>query len=99
MKTILKTIQSLLERVEERLAASALAEIGITDSVERAVKRRPVHAFAEAVEEKLVEAAFAETADDEDIHQALVAEKRTVERLVRPDDCQFADNDPCFAEA
>jgi hypothetical protein len=50
MKTILKTIQSLFERVEERLAASALAEFGVTDSLDLAVKRTLMLTFAEAVE-------------------------------------------------
>lgn len=99
MKTLLKNIQSLLERVEERLAASALAELGVADSLELAVKRTPVHTFAENVEEKLVEVAFAEAADYEDIHKALAAEKRETERLVQPDDCQYGDNDLCYTEA
>jgi hypothetical protein len=99
MKTLLRNVQSLLAKVEDRLAAAALAEFGVTDSHKLAVGRTPLHTFAEAVEEKLVEVAFAEAADYEDIHQALVAEKRTLERLVKPDDCQFADNDLCFAEA
>jgi hypothetical protein len=99
MKTLLKNIRSLFERLEERLAASALAEMGVTDSLERAVRRTPVHTFAQSVEEKLVEVAFAEVADYKDIHEAMVAEKRTIERLVKPDDCQFADNDLCFIEA
>ncbi len=99
MKTILKTIQSLFERMDELLAASALAEFGVTDSLDLAVKRTPMHTFAESVEKKLVEVAFAEAADYEDIHNAMVAEKRTIERLVKPDDCQYADNDLCFTEA
>jgi len=99
MKTLLKNIQSLFERVEERLAASALAEFGVTDSLELAVRRTPVHTFAESVEENLVEVAFAEAADYEDIHRALAAEKREAERLIKPDDCQYGDNDLCYADA
>ncbi len=99
MKTLLKNIQSLFEWAQERLAASALAELGVTDSLELAVRRTPVHTFAESVEEKFVEIAFAEAADYEDIHKALAAEKREIERLVRPDECQFGDNDLCYTEA
>jgi hypothetical protein len=99
MKTILKTIQSLFERMEERLAASALAEFGVTDSLDLVVKKTPMHTFAETVEETLVEVAFAEAADYEDIHKALAAEKREAERLIKPDDCQYGDNDLCYADA
>ncbi len=99
MKTILKTIQSLFERMEERLAASALAEFGVTDSLELAVRRTTVHTFADSMEEKLVEVAFAEAADYDDIHKALAAEKREAERLIKPDDCQYGDNDLCYTEA
>jgi len=99
MKTLLKTIKSLFERAEERLAASALAELGVTDSLELAVRRTPAHTFAESVEENLVEVAFAEAADYEDIHKALAAEKREAERLIKPDDCQYGDNDLCYTEA
>ena|SRR3990172_7290474 len=97
MKTLFKTIQSLFERLVERLAASALAELGVTDSLELAVRLIPAQSFSESMEEKLVEVAFAEAADYEDIHKALVAEKRETEQ-VRPDECQYADNDACFAE-
>jgi hypothetical protein len=99
MKTLSKNRESLFAKVEERLAASALAELGITDSIELAVRRTPVHTFAESMEEKLVEVAFAEAADYEDIHKALVAEKREAERLIKPDDCQYGDNDLCYSEA
>jgi len=99
MKTILKNIQSLFERVEKQLAASALAELGVTDSLELAVRKTPAHTFAESVEENLVEVAFAEAADYEDIHKALAAEKREAERLIKPDDCQYGDNDLCYTEA
>jgi hypothetical protein len=99
MKTILKTIQSLFERVEERLAASAFAEFGVTDSLGVAVGRTPVHTFAERMEENLVEVAFAEAADYEDIHKALVAEKRETERLAQPDECRYSDKDLCYTQA
>ncbi len=99
MKTLLKTIRSLFEGAEELLAASALAEMGVTDSLELAVRRTPMHTLAQSMEEKLVEVAFAEAADYEDIHKALAAEKRETEGLVRPDDCQYGDNDLCYTEA
>jgi len=99
MKTLLKTIQSLFERAEERLTAAALAEFGVTDSLELAVRRKPVRTFAENMEEKLIEVAFAEAADYEDIHNALAAEQREAERLIKPDDCQYGDNDLCYADA
>lgn len=44
--------------------------------------------FAQTVEETLVEVAFAEAADYEDIHKALIAEKRETQCLVQPDECQ-----------
>ena len=73
--------------------------MGVTDSLELAVRKTSAHTFAESVEENLVEVAFAEAADYEDIHKALAAEKRETERLVRPDDCQYGDNDLCYTEA
>lgn len=99
MKTPLKNIQSLFEKVEERLAASDLAEFGVTDSLELDVWRTPVHTFGESMEEKFVEVAFAEAADYEDIHKALIAEKRQIELLVQPDECQYGDNDLCYTQA
>jgi hypothetical protein len=99
MKTLSKNRESLFAKVEERLAASALAELGITDSIELAVRRTPVHTFAESMEVKFVEVAFAEAADYEDIHKALVAEKRKTQRLVQPDECQYGDNDLCYTQA
>lgn len=99
MKTLLKTIRSLSKRAEERLAASALAELGVTDPLELAVRSAPVHTFAQSMEENLVEVAFAEAADYEDIHKALAAEKRETERMIKSDDCQYGDNDLCYAEA
>jgi hypothetical protein len=101
MKTLSKNRESLFATVEERLAASALAEFGVMDSIELAVRRTPVHTFAESMEEKLVEVAFAEAADYEDIHKALVAEKRETERLIQPDECQYGDedNDLCYTQA
>lgn len=99
MKTLFKNRESLFAKVAERLAASALAEFGVTGSLDLAVRRTPVHTFAQSVEDNLVEVAFAEAADYEDIHKALASEKREAQRLIKPDDCQYGDNDLCYTEA
>jgi hypothetical protein len=49
------------------------------------------------MEELLIEVAFAEAADYDDIHEAIVREHRQGSGSIRPDDCQYGDNDLCFA--
>lgn len=99
MKTLLKTIQTLFERAGEQLTAATLAEFGVADSLELAVRWTPVHTFVESMQGKLIAVAFAEAADYEDIHKAIAAEKREDDRLIKPDDCQYGDNDLCYADA
>jgi len=54
--------------------------------------------FAESLEEHLVEIAFAEAADYNDIHEALLWERRMPGGITHPDDCQYGDNELCFLQ-
>ena len=87
-------MKKLMQKLEETFADVALLEIGVVDMLSPAARRL---AFAETLEETLVEVAYAEAADYDEIHRALALEHYVNSGAVRPDDCQYGDNDMCFA--
>lgn len=74
------------------MADAALLEIGVAP--DRSAGKPG--AVRERLEENLVEAAFAEAGDYDDIHKAILREHRSERDIVRPDECQYGDNDVCF---
>lgn len=89
-------MKKLFNKIEDMLADAALLEMGVPVLFSAKVLKR---SFAEALEENFVEIAYAEAADYEEIHEALVREHREALSEVHPDDCQYGDNDLCFASA
>ncbi len=75
------------------MADAALLEVGV--GPEKTVRKSK--STGESIEENLVEVAFAEAADYDDIHTAIRREHRSEQDTVRPDECQYGDNDVCFA--
>ena len=86
-------MKRLLNKVAEMLADAALLEMGVTvnGSVTKA------ETVKESLEENLIEVAFAEAADFDDIHEVILMEHRSERDIAHPDDCQYGDNDMCFA--
>lgn len=81
-----------LKNIEDALADSALLEMGV--DVSRIEQLKAVH---ETLEENLIEVAFAEAGEYDQIHEAILREHRRENDMVRFDDCQYGDNDACFA--
>jgi len=88
-------MKRLLNNITETLADAALLEMG----VDIYANSRKVGAARETLEENLIEVAFAEAADYEDIHKAILRERRSEQETVHPDECQYGDNDLCFRHA
>jgi len=85
-------MKRFLKNIEDALADSALLEMGVAvASVEQ------TKAVRETLEENLIEVAFAEAGEYDQIHKAILREHRRENDMVRPDDCQYGDNDVCFA--
>jgi hypothetical protein len=80
----------ILQDLTDTLADAALFEMGVPGA-EKQVLRRD----SESLEENLVEVAFAEESDFEEIHEAILREHWDERDTVRPDDCQYGDNDLC----
>jgi hypothetical protein len=85
-------MKRLFKNMEKTFADAAFFEEGV-DIV--SPNRRP-QTDAETLEENLIEVAFAEAADYEDIHKAILAERRSERDISPPDDCQYGDNEMCF---
>jgi hypothetical protein len=85
-------MKRFLKNIEDALADSALLEMGVAV----APTEQPM-VVRESLEENLIEVAFAEEADYDQIHEAILREHRRADDLVRFDDCQYGDNDACFA--
>ncbi len=90
-------MKTLFEKIAGMLAATALAEIEGGEAMREMPEPEKKQSFSEKLEERFVEIAYAEAADYQDIERALRAEKAT--ETARPDECQFGDNDLCYAEA
>ena len=85
-------MKRFLKNIEDSLADSALLEMGVAvELVER------TKALRETLEDNLVEIAFAEEGTYDQIHEAILREHWRENDLVRFDDCQYGDNDACFA--
>lgn len=84
-------MKRFLHNIQDALADSALLEMGV--AVAPAEQQK---AIRESLEENLIEVAFAEEADYDQIHEVILREHRRADDLVRPDDCQYGDNDVCF---
>lgn len=87
-------MKRLLNNITDLLADAALLEMGVP-VVTPAEKRGAVR---ETLEENLIEAAFAEAGDYDDIHEAILRERRMKQDIVHPDECQYGDNELCFAQ-
>lgn len=89
-------MKNLTRNIEDLLADEALLEEGYAETASTAEQDRT---FAESLEEHFVEIAFAEAADYNDIHEALLWERRMHGGIAHPDDCQYGDNDLCFLQS
>lgn len=89
-------MKNLSKSIEDLLADEALLEEG---GAETATAVEQGRTFAESLEEHFVEIAFAEAADYNDIHEALLWERRMPGGIAHPDDCQYGDNDLCFLQS
>jgi hypothetical protein len=88
-------MKKLINNMENLLVDEALLEEGFDETAITAAQDRT---FAESLEEHLVEIAFAEAADYNDIHEALLGERRMPGGIAHPDDCQYGDNEVCFLQ-
>ncbi len=86
-------MKKLFENIKDALADAALLEMGV-DLAATAGRRSSQD--SETLEEYLIEVAFAEAADYDQIHKAILRERRADRDIARPDDCQYGDNDLCF---
>lgn len=84
-------MKRFLQKIEDMLADSALLEMGVDVSRVEQLK-----SACETLEENLIEVAFAEAGEYDQIHNAILREHRRENDMVRPDDCQYGDNDVCF---
>ncbi len=89
---LLATLKRFFQNFSITMADAALLEIGV--SPDRSNQERG--AVREMLEENFIEVAFAEAADYDDIHNAILREHRTVQDIIRPDECQYGDNEVCF---
>ena len=91
--TLWATAKRFSENFSVTMADAAMLEMGAypARAEEKRVKDR------ETLEENLIEVAFAEAADYDDIHDAIMREHHTEEDRVHLDECQYGDNDVCFA--
>jgi glutamate dehydrogenase/leucine dehydrogenase len=86
-------LKRFLQNLTDTLADAAMLEMGVNVATPAATAGT-VH---ESLEENLIEVAFAEAADYDDIHEAILREHRSEQDIAHPDDCQYGDNDLCFA--
>jgi hypothetical protein len=87
-------MKKIMQKITDTLADAALLEMGVEASYP--VGNR-VKIFRESLEDHLVEIAFAEAADYDQIHEAILREHFKADDQVHDDDCQYGDNDACFA--
>ena len=88
-------MKQLLNRITDTLADAALLEEGAPAALPSA----KAGGGRETLEELLVEVAFAEASEYEGMHEAILSEHRSVRDIVRPDGCQYGDDDTCFRDA
>lgn len=86
-------MKNLFTIIRDGLAEASLLEFGVypADSASRGAK------VWEAIEENLVEIAFAEAADYDQIHDAIVREKKKPDTTGRAGDCLRDDHGLCAA--
>lgn len=84
-------MKRFLQKIEDMLADSALLEMGVD-----VARIEQLKAVRESLDENLIEVAFAEAGEYDQIHKAILREHRRENDMVRPDDCQYGDNDVCF---
>jgi hypothetical protein len=84
-------MKRFLKNINDALADSALLEMGVAAALVEQTK-----AIRETLEENLIEIAFAEAGEYDQIHEAILREHRRENDMVRPDDCQYGDNEACF---
>jgi len=84
-----------LDKITDTLADAALLEMGVQFA------RPPAKAgdVRETLEDNLIEVAFAEAAGFDDIHKAILKEHESEMFIVRPNECQYGDNDLCYRHA
>jgi hypothetical protein len=87
-------MKRILENMADALADAALLEMGIQGPTAGQPLLKPEK---ESLEENLIEVAFAEAADYDQIHEAIMREHFKAEDQVHADECQYGDNDVCFA--
>ncbi len=85
-------MKRFLKNITDALTDAALLEMGVPANT---LLEKP-ETTRESLEEYLVEVAFAEAADYDDIHEAILRERRAERDIAHPDDCQYGDNDLCF---
>jgi hypothetical protein len=85
-------MKKFLQTINDSLADAALLEMGVPVTI-----AEQLNIVRESIEENLIEVAFAEAADYDQIHEAILREHhRLADDTVRPDDCQYGDNDACL---
>ncbi len=89
---LMATLKRFFQNFSITMADAALLEIGV--SPERSAEKRA--AVRQTLEENFIEVAFAEAADYDDIHKAILREHRSEQDIIRPEECQYGDNDVCF---
>jgi len=94
-------ITRLLHTIEDMLAATAFAEMGLTESAIDMTETATAGYNAGNVEEIYAAEAFAESGEYETARE-LTAKRwgKTRElEVTQPDDCQYGDNDLCFVQS
>jgi len=86
-------MKKLFDKITDMLADAALLEMDV-DIYADSRKTGAVH---ESLEENLIEVAFAEVADYDDIHKEILREHLSQRDISSHDECQYGDNDICFA--
>jgi len=89
---LMAKMERFLQNFSITMADAALLERGVSPG--RSDETRG--AVRETLEENLIEVAFAEAADYDDIHKAILREHQSEQDIIRPEECQYGDNDVCF---
>jgi hypothetical protein len=87
-------MKNILKNITDMLADAALLEMGVQG---QGIDKRLLRPEQESLEENLIEVAFAEAADYDQIHEAIMREHFKAEDQIHADECQYGDNDVCFA--
>ncbi len=89
---LIAAVKSYFQNFSMTMADAALLELGVWP--ERSAGKS--EGIPETIEENFVEVAFAEAADYDGIHKAILRERRNSQDIIRPEECQYGDNDVCF---